>query len=340
MNLTRGLRYRMLVIVFVVWGVTYAWECDAGTPKPVPRMQAVPLPRGEVAFEYGGDELCRLHAGKGLRRPFIYPLNGPSGLSLTRMGHPHDPVSHSHHNSVWLSHHQVNDETFWADSGGVITNCVIHRLEDADAEASVELHCVWQTPGEQKLLMEKRVMTVFPGVVAEHASTHLPDWLLVIETELTAHLQAVTLGATPFGLVGVRMRRSIGVHDGGGTIRNSEGGVDEKECFRKRCRWVDYSGPVKNGVIEGVTLFDHPINPGHPVAFHVRDDGWMGACLSLGKPIVIQKGGSLSLSYGLWIHSGQVSSSVIDTTWKSFVAKERHFISDGTRTSSRGDQAP
>ena len=56
-----------------------------------------------------------------------------------------------------------------------------------------------------------------------------------------------TFGKTPFGLVGVRMAKPIGIHDGGGTIRNSEGNVDEQGdngCFWKRARWCDYSGPI------------------------------------------------------------------------------------------------
>jgi hypothetical protein len=63
---------------------------------------------------------------------------------------------------------------------------------------------------------------------------------------------AVTLGQTPFGLLGVRMAKSIGVADGGGRILNSEGGVNEVGCFRKAARWVDYSGPVTADVDEGI----------------------------------------------------------------------------------------
>ena len=114
------------------------------------------------------------------------------------------------------------------------------------------------------------------------------------------------------------MRKSIGVRDGGGTIRNSAGGVDEAGCFRKPARWVDSSGPVTNKAVEGITLFDHPGNPNHPVAFHVRDDGWMGACLSFGKPVVVARGGSLRLRYGLWVHAGMPPADAIERQWLEF----------------------
>ena len=44
-------------------------------------------------------------------------------------------------------------------------------------------------------------------------------------------------------------------------------GVDEAGCFRRPARWVDCAGPVTDDAVEGVALFDHPGNPGHPVAF-------------------------------------------------------------------------
>src|SRR6185436_6103181 len=73
-------------------------------PKPVPRMQAIPLPRHEVSFQRDGVEIARYHFDPSLRRPFVFPIIGPAGRSLTRMGHPRDPESHSHHKSVWISH--------------------------------------------------------------------------------------------------------------------------------------------------------------------------------------------------------------------------------------------
>ena len=35
---------------------------------------------------------------------------------------------------------------------------------------------------------------------------------------------------------------------------------------------------------------DHPGNPNHPSAFHVREDGWMGASLTFKAPITIEPG--------------------------------------------------
>ena len=132
----------------------------------------------------------------------------------------------------------------------------------------------------------------------------------------------VTFGKTPFGIVGVRMAKSIGVHDGGGTIRNSAGQVDEKEVFWKPAKWVDYSGPVRDLIMEGITLFDHPANPNHPSVFHVRNDGWMGASLTFDKARTIAPGQSLRLRYGLFVHAGQPSVKDLEARWAAFAKTE------------------
>lgn len=293
--------------------VTWAVTAVAASPKPVPRVQAVPQPHDEVSFECDGRELVRLHHGDDLRRPFLYPVNGPSGLSLTRLGHPHDPVSHSHHDSVWLSHAAVNGISFWDDRGGRITDAVVTRLEDGDESAAVDLRAVWRAGDNAEVCRERRRITVIPLAGKE--------WMMIIDASLEATSGALTFGDTPFGLIGIRMRKSIGVHDGGGTIRNSAGGIDEAACFRKPARWVDYSGPVTGDTVEGVTLFDHPLNPGHPAPFHVRDDGWMGACLSFGEPVQVDRGRSLKVRYGLWIHAGMPPADAIEARWQEFTRR-------------------
>ena len=280
---------------------------------PVPRMQAVPQPYDQVSFQRDAEEITRLHLGKGLERPFLFPVIGPAGRSVTRMGHPHDPVTHSHHNSVWIAHNDVNGVTFWPDTpaAGRIVHDKTLAFEDGPDAASATVALAWRTPAGVNLLREVRTVRVYC----------LPSrqWLLVIDMQLEAQ-QDVTLGATPFGMIGVRMAKTIGVRGGGGTIRNSDGLVDEAAVFRKPARWVDYSGAIAPDMVEGATLFDHPGNPGHPACFHVRDDGWMGASLTLRGPLAITPAAPLRLRYGLYVHGGLPSVEALDARWKNFAA--------------------
>jgi hypothetical protein len=284
-------------------------------PKPVPRMQIIPLPYYQASFQRDGVEIARYHFGPSLHRPFIFPIIGPSGRSLTRMGHPHDPESHSHHNSVWISHNDIDGINFWSDGGkGKIRHKRILKFEDGDRTCSITTENQWLADTNKFLLLETRKVTAMPLDDSE--------WLMIIDMEFKANNKPVTLGKTPFGMIGVRMAKTIGVNDGGGMIRNSEGAMNEKEVFWKRTRWVDYSGPVARGKQEGITFFDHPENPNFPTYFHVRNDGWMGASLTFDGPRTIQVDKPLHLSYGLYIHSDIKPANAIDAKWKQFAKIE------------------
>jgi hypothetical protein len=287
----------------------------AGEPKPVPRMQVVPLPRTELSFQRDGEEIARYYFGADQKRPFVFPLIGPSGRSLTRMGHPHDPETHSHHNSVWISHQSVDGVNFWEDRAGPrIAHRRILQFVDGDTEAFVEAENAWLNAEGGTVIREFRRTAVQP--------LEGKEWLLLLDLEFRAADKSVTFGQSAFGLVGVRMAKTIGVHDGGGTIRNSEGGVDEAGCFRLRARWVDYAGPIVAGKQEGITLMDHPSNAHFPVPFHVRNDGWMGAAFSFPAAVEVKPGAPLRLRYGLYIHAGMPEPERLQARWEAFSKSE------------------
>ena len=63
---------------------------------------------------------------------------------------------------------------------------------------------------------------------------------------------------------------------------------------------------------------NHPSNPSHPTPFHVRDDGWMGACLNLESPIEVSSDKPLQVRYGFWIHDGIVKKEECEERWNDF----------------------
>lgn len=291
----------------------------AKVTRPVPSAQVIPLPDEQASFQRDGKEIARYHFRRDLRRPFVFPLVGPAGRSLTRMGHPRDPVGHSHHNSVWVAHHSVNGVSFWGDrTTGRIAHQRIEALADGPdgggdgTSAAVVAVNHWVNEAGGKVLLRERRRT-------QVRLLDKGEWLLVIDLQLTAAGDGpVTLGQTPFGLLGVRMAKTLGVHDGGGTIRNSGGGVDEAQVLWKRARWVDYAGPVTPDAVEGVTLMDHPQNANHPTYFHVRNDGWMGTSLTYDAERTIEPGKPLVLRYGLYVHAGKPAARDLERRWKEF----------------------
>jgi len=223
------------------------------------------------------------------------------------MGHPHDPESHSHHNSVWISHNSVNGVSFWDDRA---KGRIVHqRIEALDDESILSTNLWIDEATKKTLLIERRRTSI--------QLLEKSEYFLIIDLELSCK-EAVTLGKTPFGIVGVRMAKTIGTNDGGGTIRNSEGKVNEAEVLWKAAKWVDYSGPITNKTVEGITLMDHPGNPNHPTVFHVRADGWMGASLTFDGARVIEPEKTLRLRYGLYVHGGAPGAEELEKRWKQF----------------------
>jgi len=212
---------RSVLISVVIMCAPFPSGNLSAEPKPVPQLQVIPLPYDQASFQRDGVELTRYHFGASLHRPFFYPINGPSGLSLTRMGHPHDPETHSHHNSVWISHHDVAGVDFWSDSGeGRILHKRIVEYTDQGKRSTLAAENRWITRDGMHLLEETRKVSVL--------LLDKDEWMMIIDMELKAKEKKVTLGKTPFGMIGVRMAKTVGVNDGGGTIRNSEGAVNEK----------------------------------------------------------------------------------------------------------------
>ncbi|WP_337176918.1 PmoA family protein [Paludisphaera sp.] len=312
-----GRRGFLVVASHLAWLLVGTAGGDEGLPdaKPVPRCQVLPLPGGQASFEVDGREVARYWFDARQTRPFVYPLVGPSGRSLTRMGHPRDPMGHAHHDSFWVSHQSVNGRNYWenGESARIVPRRVV-RYDDGDAEAAMIVENDWVGADGLLDLRDRRRMAVRPLKDGE--------WLLILDLQLEVPGDApVVLGETAFGPVGVRMAKTIGVNDGGGRIRNSEGDEGEQGpdgCFRKPARWVDYSGPIARDAAEGIALLDHPANFGHPTPFHVRGDGWMGASPTLGGPRTIRPGAPLLLRYGLYVHRGVPSREAIDAVWSEF----------------------
>ena len=284
------------------------------TTKAFPRVQVVPLPDGRASFQFDGTEKLRYHYAKRHTRPFWFPLIGPAGRPLTRITHPHDPNGHSHHKSIWIAHHDVNGLDFWSDSTRTrIVHDAVVCYDDGPDAASMTVRNRWLDGDGRRVLAETRTTRLIP----------LRDGELFVDIELTftATDGSVTFGKTPFGFLGVRVAKTIGVHDGGGTIRNSEGGVNEKQVLWKRARWVDYSGPIAPDAHNGITLMDHPTNPRYPTYYHVRNDGWMGASFCYENPCSLAPKQSLKLKYRLYGHKGDRSPADIDAVWKRFAAE-------------------
>ena len=293
----------------------FAWACSSqAADKPnFPRCRITPLAGHQTAFELAGKETMRWHFGSQYPRPFVFPFNGPSGVSLTRMGHPGAP-NHDHHRSIWFAHQNVEGLDFWSENSQTrIRQKDWLCYEDGDTQSILAVRLGWFAGEPARELMEQTLVAVArPRGGGEHT--------LELQSTFRPVSGPVRLGKTNFGFLAVRVAKSISEFFGGGRLTDSEGRVGEPAIFGKRALWMDYSGPVSDGVIEGITYFDHPQNPDAPTHWHVREDGWMGASFCMMAERTIHPEQPLKLRYLLHAHRGSVDHGKAVTLLAEFMA--------------------
>lgn len=276
-----------------------------------PRVQALPDHPDRASLQIDGLERIGYVFNPGGTRPFFYPVVGPSGRPLTRIGHP-NPVGHEHHKSVWFGHESVAGISFWGDRPGTDVQIRHRRItlyHDGDDFAGFVAELEWWAQG-RAWLRHRLIAALEP--LSDGACA------LDLQSRFEPAAEAVPLGRTNFGFLGVRMAKTVSAQFGGGLLSNTEGATGEPAIFGLSSRWVDYSGPVAPGVIEGIAYLDHPDNPHHPTPWHVRSDGWMEAAFNLAEPYLLAPDHPLDLRYRLWIHPGPADRAAIDRAWDAF----------------------
>ncbi|MEM7475689.1 MAG: PmoA family protein [Planctomycetota bacterium] len=308
-----------------------AWAEFLPAQNP-PLCEVIPEANHEAVFLLGGNEATRWNFGNNYPRPYLYPLRGPTGISLTRMGHPGAP-DHDHHQSVWFAHHDVEGESFWANGQGTkILQKQWLAYEDGDEQSTMACLLGWYSKSGEELLEQELVIALLPNTAGEYEleiqSTFRPS----------AARSSTTLGKTNFGLLAVRVSKSIAAAFGGGRLTDSEGRQGEEEIFGKSARWMDYSGKVhvtssgkQQFVEEGISFMDHPDNPRHPTHWHVRSDGWMGASFGMHDSIEITREKPLSLRYCLWIHRGKCEAGRVEDRFAEFSERARLRVQRSSR---------
>jgi hypothetical protein len=279
----------------------------------------IPQPDDQASFQVDGVEWLRYHYGAQAAKPYFYPVLGPAGVPVTRITHPHDPHTHNHHLSLWIGHEKIGGASFWGMNRNPsrIAFDHIRKIEDGD-RASLTILSKWLDGDGKVLLLEERVWTLAPryGTIGANG---FGEYALDLQLKLTPVAPTITIGKSNFGFAAVRVAKMMGTADGGGTIRNSQGQVNEEQLMpHRRARWCDYSGTPAPGVVNGVTLMDHPSNPNHPTYFHVRRDGWMGSSFSFEGDVVVPKERPLALKYRWYVHAGGGEPKALDAEWERF----------------------
>ncbi|MCC6511999.1 MAG: PmoA family protein [Pirellulaceae bacterium] len=293
----------------------------------IPTCRIEPLGDFQFSFKIFDTEVTRWCFSPLVPRPYFFPVNGPSGRSLTRMGHPGAP-NHDHHRSFWFAHNDLMGQDFWSENKAPrIVQSQWYAIEDRDDLARLALELHWKDGHDpQPLARQDLFLTLRPMQHTAAAANSAPgEWTLELQSDFRAGGQGVAFRKNNFGILGLRVAKSLSVVFGSGTITGSQGQTGEKALFGMANRWLDYSGPItdsarttnasstaSDSVIEGVALIDHRHNPAHPAKWHVRDDGWLGPSLSRDAEVPLHPQNAMTARYLLVVHRGGADAAKLN----------------------------
>ncbi len=275
-----------------------------------------------------GELFTRLHLGSHWVRPFLYPLIGPTGSSLTRAypieaGPEGESTDHPHQKSFWTAWGDLNGCNNWSDSErghGSICCRSWEISEKGPLLGKVRLQLDWLSEKGENQLAECRELTFYqlPG----HNS------LLDLRVTFQAKYGDVTFADTKEG--GICSIRVASALEGarGGNIVNAYGGIGEEETWGKRAPWCDYSGKLPDGEA-GICIMDTPNNYCYPTYWHVRDYGLMTANpfglshfyndKSKNGSMTLPKGQNSTFQYRIFCHRGDVRGGAVAERYLDYI---------------------
>lgn len=266
----------------------------------------------------------------GIERPILYPVYGPGNRRMVR----HYPMKevegeaddHPHHRSIFFGHIDVNGYSFWHNE--LIGNRSVEHGVVGD-RAIIRAENRWTDPHGDTVLHDTTVL-----------GFHTIGTSRVIDFQVTLHATEgdVTFGDDKDGLMGIRTHPNLrlraderrGVEQVYGQAINSEG-VENREMWGKRARWLSYWGPVDDKIV-GVAIFDHPQNLRHPTWWHARDYGLVSAnpfgisdfedAPEGTGDFTLSHGESLTFNYRFVLHEGSADEADVASLYEQFAGQQ------------------
>jgi hypothetical protein len=232
---------------------------------------------------------------------------------------------HPHQRGIWFAHDSVNGIDFWNNEAaykepprrGKMLLKGVPEIKNGKDQGSLKAVFEWADRQDHVQLTETRVMTFY-----SEKDVRTIDF----DITLTA-VEKVVWGDGKDGAFGIRMRPVLDETGGTGTITNADGLVGEKQLWGKPSNWCDYSGKIGDEKV-GVTIFDHPSNPSHPVRWHARGYGLFavnpfGLAVFTGDKtqngaITVVPGESIRFRYRVLVHPGDVKTLDLASLYKKF----------------------
>jgi len=263
-------------------------------------------------------------------RPYLFPVLGPGGESMTRSwpmkeGVPGEQKDHVHHHSIWHGHQAISGHDLWHQGRGKGT--IVHEelLETTSGEVgTIVTRNRWLAPDKTVLCTDETTLRFFGK-----DGGRFIDFNVVMK----ATHGDVVFGDEKDGFVAMRTNPALRIKNaegkrGTGSALNSEGQRDA-ELWGQAAEWVDYWGPI-DGKTVGIAIFDNPANLRHPTTWHARDYGLVtanpfGLHFFSGEKLprdagefTLKADEELPLRYRFYIHEGDATEAQTAEHYKAY----------------------
>jgi hypothetical protein len=285
---------------------------DYDKPSPEAQNLTTQQTSGLFLFRWNDRVIGTYRAHSSQKFPYLYPLAGPvSGVSLVT----ESALPYPHHRGIWLGCQPMNGGDYWGDTSfdqGQIRSTQLEAGAATPRSAVFTDSCKWVRKDAPSPIEDKRTFTV------QVADDRL--WWLDADLTLTA-LEEIVIKQAKHSLFALRVIPQLSPTYGG-VLSNSEGGTGAEGTYGKPARWCGYHGETQRGVVEGLTIMDHPENPWAPCPWFTRDYGHMSPSpfAFIKQPWTLAKGKSIRLRYRVVMHAGTPKQAGLDAVYKNWTA--------------------
>jgi len=291
-----------------------------------------------------------------IKKPVLWPVISSAGNMLTRsfpmIKKEGDRTDHPHQVGVWLNYGDVNGLDFWNNSDaiepekrnryGTIFHRSVEKAESGKGRALLATNSNWTSPDNTTILEEQTIFNFLaPGNVT----------IIDRSTTLKAIIDEVNFTDNKEGMFAIRVAREMELPSENptelidshgvvtkvekmnnqfvkGNYRSAEG-VEGKEVWGTRCRWMKLSSEIKGEQV-ALVIIDHPSNVGYPTYWHARDYG-LFAANTLGQKIFsdgenelnfsLKKGESVTFKYRLVVATENLTDNQINRLADEYAKK-------------------
>lgn len=261
----------------------------------------------------GGEFFTSYRFSVDEKYPFFFPVNGPSGASVTSMRNGNYP----HHSSLFFGCDKVNGGNYWQDgldAGQIVSEGPV-IVRSSGPEIVITDVCHWRRPGAEPPFRDTR------RIVLRETAPDVRQIDFEIELEV---LLDVTIARTNHSFFSVRLDPDL-APTMGGTLVDADGHAGEKATFGGRAPWMLAYGQRGPGLTEGLACFQHPANRWGRAPWFTRDYGFISPTPMYwpadGTSTRIARGEKVRLRYRVLVFTGEPDRAEIARRYADYAAE-------------------